>query len=157
MSSKGDQGYLAFLINTPSDKVKLEDVPIVKEYPDVFSEELEFLPPEREIALKIDVTPGAAPISKMPYRMAPVELKELKLQLQDLLERGFIKESNSPWGAPVLFVKKKDGSLRLCLDYRDLNDVTTKNKYPLPHIDELFNQLQGAVVFSKLDLRQGYY
>ena len=87
--------------------------------------------------------------------MAPAELKELKLQLQDLLERGFIQESGSPWGAPVLFVKKKDGSLRMCIDYRGLNNVTIKNKYPLPHIDELFDQLQGAVVFSKLDLRQG--
>ena len=89
--------------------------------------------------------------------MAPAELKELKLQLQDLLERGFIRESDSPWGAPVLFVKKKDGSLRLCIDYRSLNDVTVKNKYRLLHIDKLFDQLQGAVVFSKLDLRQGYY
>ncbi|XP_071921767.1 uncharacterized mitochondrial protein AtMg00860-like [Coffea arabica] len=87
--------------------------------------------------------------------MAPAELKELKVQLQDLLERGFIHESESPWGAPVLFVKKKDGSLRLCIDYRELNAVTVKNKYPLPHIDELFDQLHGAVVFSKLDLRQG--
>ena len=84
--------------------------------------------------------------------MAPVELKELKLQLQDLLERGFIRESGSPWGAPVLFVKKKDGTLRLCIDYRGLNNVTIKNKYPLPHIDKLFDQLQGAVVFLKLDL-----
>ncbi|XP_071921717.1 uncharacterized protein [Coffea arabica] len=96
MLSKGAQGYLAFLINTPSDKVRLEDMPIVKEYPDVFPEELESLPPEREIAFKIDVTPGVAPISKTPYRMAPTELKELKLQLQDLLERNFIKESDSP-------------------------------------------------------------
>jgi len=89
--------------------------------------------------------------------MAPAELKELKLQLQDLLERGFIHLSESPWGAPVLFVKKKDGSLRLCVDYRGLNSITIKNKYPLPHIDELFDQLEGAVVFSKIDLRQGYY
>ena len=100
---------MAFLTNTPSDKVSLEDMPVVKEYPDIFPEELESLPPEREIAFKIDVTPGVAPISKMPYRMAPPELKELKLQLQDLLERGFIKKSDSPWGAPVLFVKKKMG------------------------------------------------
>ena len=89
--------------------------------------------------------------------MAPAKLKELKFQLQDLLEREFIHENESPWGPPVLFVKKKDGNLRLCIDYRGLNAVTIKNKYPLPHIDKLFDQLQEAVVFSKLDLRQGYY
>ncbi|XP_071900882.1 uncharacterized protein [Coffea arabica] len=154
---RGAQGFLAFLINTPTDKLRVEDVPIVSEYPDVFPDELVTLPPEREIEFKIDLLPGASPISKTPYRMAPAELKELKLQLQDLLERGFIRESGSPWGAPVLFVKKKDGTLRLCIDYRGLNNMTIKNKYPLPHIDELFDQLQGAVVFSKLDLRQGYY
>ncbi|XP_071924797.1 uncharacterized protein [Coffea arabica] len=154
--SRGARGYLAFLINTPGEKTKLEDMPVISEYPDVFPEELESLPPEREIEFKVDLVPGTTPISKTPYRMAPAELKELKVQLQDLLERGFIHESESPWGAPVLFVKKKDGSLRLCIDYRGLNAVTIKNKYPLPHIDELFDQLQGAVVFSKLDLRQGF-
>ncbi|XP_027174577.1 uncharacterized protein LOC113774220 [Coffea eugenioides] len=157
MLHKGAQGFLAFLINAPSDQVKLEDVPIVQDFPDVFPEELTSLPPEREIEFKIDLVPGVAPISKTPYRMAPAELKELEIQLQDLLERGFIKESDSPWGAPVLFVKKKDGSLRLCIDYRGLNEVTIKNKYPLPLIDGLFDQLQGSVVYSKLDLRQGYY
>ncbi|XP_071918797.1 uncharacterized protein [Coffea arabica] len=155
--SKGAQGYLAFLINIPGDKVKLEDVLVVNEFPDVFPDELKSMPPEREIEFKIDLVPGTTLIAKTPYRMAPAELKELKLQLQDLLERGFVRESESPWGAPVLFVKKKDGSLRLCIDYRGLNDVTVKNKYPLPHIDELFDQLQGVVVLSKLDLRQGYY
>ncbi|XP_071924792.1 uncharacterized protein [Coffea arabica] len=155
--SRGAQGFLAFLINTPADKLKIEDVPVVSEYPDVFPDELVNLPPEREIEFEVNLCPGASPISKTPYRMAPAELKELKLQLQDLLERGFIHESGSPWGAPVLFVKKKDGTLRLCIDYRGLNNVTIKNKYPLPHIDELFDQLQGAEVFSKLDLRQGYY
>ncbi|XP_071918770.1 uncharacterized protein [Coffea arabica] len=115
--SKGTQGYLAFLINTPGDKVRLEDTPVVKEYPDVFPEELESLPPDKEIAFKIDVIPGVAPISKTPYRMAPAELKELKWQLQDLLERDFIKKSDFPWGDPVLFVKKKDKRLRLCIDY----------------------------------------
>ncbi|XP_071905687.1 uncharacterized protein [Coffea arabica] len=111
--SKGPQGYLAFLINTLGDKVNLEDMLIVKDFPDVFPEELEFLPPERDIAFKIDVIPGVVPISKTPYRMAPAELKELKMQLQDLLERDFIRESDSPWGAPVLFFKKKNGSLKL--------------------------------------------
>ncbi|XP_071914143.1 uncharacterized protein [Coffea arabica] len=154
--SRGARGYLAFLINTPGEKTKLEDMPVISKYPDVFPEELESLPPEREIEFKVDLVPGTTPISKTPYRMAPAELKELKVQLQDLLERGFIHESESPWGAPVLFVKKKDGSLRLCIDYRGLNAVTIKNKYPLSHIDELFDQLQGAVVFSKLDLRQGF-
>ena len=87
--------------------------------------------------------------------MAPLELKELKIQLQELLDKGFIKPTVSPWGAPVLFVKKKDGSMRLCIDYRELNKVTLRNKYPLPQIDDLFNQLQGACVFSKIDLRSG--
>ncbi|XP_071933110.1 uncharacterized protein [Coffea arabica] len=157
MLSKGAQGFIAFLINTPSDQVRLEDVLVVREFSDVFPEELTTLPPEKEVEFKIDLVPGTAPISKTPYRMAPAELKELKIQLQDLLEKGFVKESDSPWGAPVLFVKKKDGSLRLCIDYRGLNEVTIKNKYPLPLIDSLFDQLQGSVVFSKLDLRQGYY
>ncbi|XP_071933704.1 uncharacterized protein [Coffea arabica] len=112
--SRGARGYLAFLINTPGEKIKLEDMPVISEYSDVFPEELESLPPEREIEFKVDLVLGTTPISKTPYRMAPAELKELKVQLQDLLERGFIHESESPWGAPVLFVKKKDGSLRLC-------------------------------------------
>ncbi|XP_071921761.1 uncharacterized protein [Coffea arabica] len=115
--SRGAQGFLAFLINTPTDKLRVEDVLVVNEYPDVFPDELVTLPPEREIEFKIDLLPGTSPISKTPYRMAPAELKELKLQLQYLLERGFIRESGSPWGAPVLFVKRKDGSLSLCIDY----------------------------------------
>ncbi|XP_071933149.1 uncharacterized protein [Coffea arabica] len=149
MLSKGAQGFLAFMINAPSDQVKLEDVPVVREFPDVFPEELKTLPPDREVEFKIDLVPGTAPISKTPYRMAPAEMKELKIQLQDLLEKGFVKESDSPWGAPVLFVKKKDGSLRLCIDYRELNEFTIKNKYPLPLIDSLFDQLQGSRVFKK--------
>ena len=157
MLSKGAQSYLTFRINTPTDKLKVEDVLIVKEYPNVFPDELITLPPKREIEFKIDLLPRTAPISKTPYWMVSAELKELKLQLQDLLERGFIRESVSPWGAPVLFVKKKYGSLKLCTDYRDLNNVTYKSKYPLLYIDELFDQLQRAVVFSKLDLQQGYY
>ncbi|XP_071933848.1 uncharacterized protein [Coffea arabica] len=155
--SRGAQGFLAFLINTPTDKLKVEDVPVVGEYLDVFSDELVNLPPEREIEFEINLLPETSPISKTPYRMVSTELKKLKLQLQDLLERDFIRENGSPWRAPVLFVKRKDGTLRLCIDYRELNNVTIKNKYPLPDIDELFDQLQGAVVFSKLDLRQGYY
>ena len=96
-------------------------------------------------------------MSRAPYRMAPMELKELKSQLQELLDKGFIRPSVSPWGAPVLFVKKKDGTLRMCIDYRQINKVTVKNKYPLPRIEDLFDQLKGASVFSKIDLRSGYY
>lgn len=105
----------------------------------------------------IELLPGTSPISIPTYRMAPAELRELKIQLQDLVDKGFIRPSTSPWGAPVLFVKKKDGSLRLCIDYRALNRVTVKNKYPLPRIGELFDQLKGARIFSKIDLRSGYH
>nr|XP_027124227.1 uncharacterized protein LOC113740914 [Coffea arabica] len=134
----------------------IEDVPVVSDYLDVFPDELVNLPPEREIEFEINLLPGTSPSSKTPYRLAPAELKELKLQLQDLLERGFIHESGSPWGHLFSLLKRRR-TLRLCIDYRGLNNVTIKNKYPLLHIDELFDQLQGAVVFSKLDLRQGYY
>jgi len=122
-----------------------------------FPEELPGLPPPREIDFEIELVPGAQPISKTPYRMAPTELKELKTQLDELLQKGFIRPSVSPWGAPVLFVKEKDGTLRLCIDYQELNKITIKNKYPLPQIDDLFDQLQGAGVFSKIDLRSGYH
>ncbi|RVW79757.1 Transposon Ty3-G Gag-Pol polyprotein [Vitis vinifera] len=153
---KGCQGFLASVMSNESD-LKLEDIPIVREYPDVFPEDLPGLPPEREVEFTIDLVPGTGPMSKAPYRMAPMELKELKVQLQELLDKGFIRPSVSPWGAPVLFVKKKDGSMRLCIDYRELNKVTVRNKYPLPRIDDLFDQLQGACVFSKIDLRSGYH
>nr|GFA88493.1 putative reverse transcriptase domain-containing protein [Tanacetum cinerariifolium] len=131
----------------------IHDQPIVSEFPDVFPDELPGIPPVREVEFNIELIPGAEPISKAPYRMAPVELKELKDQLQELLERGFIRPSVSPWGALVLFVKKKDGSMRLCIDYRELNKITIRNRYPLPRIDDLFDQLQGAMHFSKIDLR----
>ncbi|KAL5560311.1 hypothetical protein UlMin_036522 [Ulmus minor] len=124
---------------------------------DVFPEELPGIPPEREISFEIELLPGSAPVSKAPYRMAPAELKELQIQLQELLDKGFIRPSYSPWGAPVLFVKKKDGTLRMCIDYRELNKLTIKNKYPLPRIDDLFDQLKGAANFSKIDLRSGYH
>ncbi|XP_071924806.1 uncharacterized protein [Coffea arabica] len=122
--SRGAQGFLAFLINIPTDKLKIEDVPVVGKYLDVLPDELVNLPLQREIEFEINLLPGTSPISKTPYRMAPAGLKELKLQLQDLLERDFIRESESPWGALVLFVKKKDGTLRLCIDYRGLNNVS---------------------------------
>ena len=110
----------------------LEEVPVVNEYPDVFPEELPGMPPDRDIEFIIDLVPGTAPIAKRPYRMAASELAELKKQLEELQRIGFIRPSSSPWGAPVLFVKKKDGSMRLCVDYRALNEVTIMNKYPFP-------------------------
>ena len=117
----------------------LKEVPVVNEYPDVFPEELTGMPPNRDIEFVIDLVPGTAPIAKRPYRMAASELAELKKQLEELQRIGFIRPSSSPCGAPVLFVKKKDGSMRLCVDYRALNEVTIKNKYPLPRIDDLFD------------------
>ena len=131
----------------------LKDVKVVNEFPEVFPEELSSLPPDREIEFMIETLPGVAPFSKIPYRMAPAELKELKDQLQELLDKNFIRPISSPWGAPILFVKKKYGSLRMCIDYRELNKVIIKNKYPLPHIDELFDHFWGSTVYSKLDLR----
>jgi hypothetical protein len=124
--------------------IKLEDIPIVCEYPDIFRDDLPGMPPDRDIEFIIELQPGTAPISKRSYRMPPNELAELKIQLQDLLDKGFIRPSASPWGCPALFVKKKDNSLRLCVDYRPLNAVTIKNEYPLPRIDILFDQLAGA-------------
>ena len=152
---KGCKGYLAHVVDARSDEVRLEDVPVVREFLYVFLDDLPSLPPERKTYFPIDLVPGTAPISLPPYRMAPAELKELKAQLQELVDGGFIRLSISPWGAPVLFVKKKDGTWRLCVDYRQLNKVTIHNKYPLPRIDDLFDQLQGAKVFSKIDLRSG--
>uniref|UniRef100_A0A2N9F185 Reverse transcriptase n=1 Tax=Fagus sylvatica TaxID=28930 RepID=A0A2N9F185_FAGSY len=154
---RGAVGYLAYVIDTEASEVKLEDIPVVWEFPDVFPKELPGLPLDREVEFSIDFLPGTGPISKAPYRMAPTELRELKVQLQELLDKGFIKPSVSPWGALVLFVKKKDGSMRLCIDYRELNKVTVRNKYPLPRIDDLFDQLQGAMKFSKIDLSSGYH
>jgi hypothetical protein len=131
--------------------IQLEDIPVSCEYPDVFPDDLPGMPPDRDIESVIELQPGTAPISKMP----PKELAELKIQLQELLDKGYIRPSSSPWGSPALFVKKKDASLRMCVDYRPLNAVTIKNKYPLPRIDVLFDQLAGAQVFSKIDLRSG--
>jgi hypothetical protein len=138
-------------------ELPLKKILVVCEYADVFPDELPGMPPDRDIEFAIELQPGIAPISKRPYRMPPAELAELKKQLQELLDKGFIRPSTSPWGCPALFVKKKDESLRLCIDYRPLNAVTIKNKYPLPRIDVLFDQLVGAKVFSKIDLRSGYH
>jgi hypothetical protein len=136
---------------------EIKVIPIVCEFPDVFPEDLPGLPYEREVEFVIELKPGTAPISRRSYRMPPNELAELKIQLQDLLEKGFIRPSSSPWVCPAIFVKKKDQTLRMCVDYRPLNEVTIKNKYPLPRIDILFDQLTGARVFSKIDLRSGYH
>jgi hypothetical protein len=130
---------------------------VVRDIPEIFPMELPRMPPDREVEFVIDLLPGTAPISKRPYRMSVEELKELKKQLTELQEAGYIRPSSSPWGVPVLFVQKKDGSQRMCVDYRSLNDVTIKNKYPLPHIDDLFDQMRGARVFSKIDLRSIYH
>jgi hypothetical protein len=135
----------------------MKKIPVVCEYADVFPDELLGMPPDRDIEFAIELQPGTTPISKRPYWMPPAELAELKKQLQELLDKGFICTSTSPWGCPVLFVKKKDESLRLCIDYHPLNAVTIKNKYPLPRIDVLFDQLVEAKVFSKIDLRSGYH
>ncbi|GJR28576.1 putative reverse transcriptase domain-containing protein [Tanacetum coccineum] len=139
-----------------SEKKQLKDVLIVRDVPDVFPEDLSGLPPTRQVEFQIDLIPGAAPVARAPYRLAPYEMKELSKQLKELSDKGFIRPSSSPWGAPVLFVKKKDGSFRMCIDYRELNKLTVKNRYPLPRIDDLFDQLQGSSVYSKIDLRSGY-
>jgi hypothetical protein len=133
------------------------NIRVVRDFPDVFLEELPGMPPDREVEFVIDLLPGTAPISKRSYRMSVEELKELKKQLTELKEARYIRPSSSPWGASVLFVQKKDGSQRMCVDYRSLNDVTVKNKYHLPRIEDLFDQMRGARVFSKIDLRSGYH
>ena len=123
----------------------------------MFPEEVPGLPPRREVEFSIDLVPGIGPVSMAPYRMAPTELVELKKQIEELMVKQFIRPNTSPWGAPMLLVKKKDGSSRLCVDYRQLNKMTIKNKYPLPRIDDLMDQLHGSTVFSKIDLRLGYH
>ncbi|GKC05963.1 putative reverse transcriptase domain-containing protein [Tanacetum coccineum] len=147
----------AQIMEKKSDEKRLEDIPVVREFPEVFPEDLPGLPPVRQVEFQIDLIPGATPVARAPYRLAPSEMQELSNQLQELADRGFIRPSTSPWGAPVLFVKKKDGSFRMCIDYRELNKLTVKNYYPLPRIDDLFDQLQGSSVYSKIDLRPGYH
>ena len=130
---------------------------MVYEYEDVFLDKLPGLPSHRDMDFVIKLHPGTSPISMTPHRMASVELHELKVQLQELLDKGFIRLSTSPWGASVLFTKKKDKTLRMCINYRQLNRVMIKNRYPLSRIDDLFDQLRGARVYSKIDLRTGYH
>ncbi|KAI3827801.1 hypothetical protein L1987_01885 [Smallanthus sonchifolius] len=149
--------FLAHVIQKEDKERRIEDIPIIREFPEVFPDDLPGLPPVREVKFRIDLIPGANPVAKAPYRLAPSELQELASQLQELADKGFIRPSHSPWGAPVLFVKKKDGSFRMCIDYRELNKLTIKNRYPLPRIDDLFDQLQGSTCFSKIDLRSGYH
>nr|GFB08151.1 putative reverse transcriptase domain-containing protein [Tanacetum cinerariifolium] len=142
-------------IKDKSKEKQLEDVPIVRDFSEVFPEDLPGLPPTRQVEFQIDLIPGAEPVAQAPYRLAPSEMKELSDQLHELSDKGFIRPSSSPWGAPVLFVKKKDGSFRMCIDYQELNKLTVKNRYPLPRIDDLFDQLQGSSIYSKIDLRSG--
>jgi hypothetical protein len=138
--------------------IPIHQILVMYEFSDVFPDELPGLPLDRDVEFGIKLIPGTTPILRRPYRMPPDELDELKKQLAELLNKGFIRPSKSEWGCPALFVKKKkEGTLRMCMDYRPLNAVTIKNKYPLPHIDVLFDQLAKARVFSKIDLRSGYH
>ncbi|GJW04366.1 putative reverse transcriptase domain-containing protein [Tanacetum coccineum] len=140
-----------------SKEKRLEDVPIVQDFLEVFPEDLPGIPPTRQVKFQIDLIPGAAPVAQAPYRLALSEMKELSDELKELFDKGFIRPSSSPWGAPVLFVKNKDGSFRMCIDYWELIKLTVKNRYPLPRIDDLFDQIQGSSVYSKIDLRSGYH
>nr|GFB62238.1 putative reverse transcriptase domain-containing protein [Tanacetum cinerariifolium] len=132
-------------------------MPMICNFPEVFPDDLPRLPPPRQVEFKIELIPGATPVAHAPNRPAPSELKELSDELKELSEKGFIRPSSSPWRAPVLFVKKKDGSFRMCIDYKELNKLTVKNQYPLLRIDDLFDQLQGSSMYSKIDLLYGYY
>nr|GEY68313.1 putative reverse transcriptase domain-containing protein [Tanacetum cinerariifolium] len=159
--AKGCHVFLAQISATKEDDKsegkQVKDIPIVQDFPEVFPENLSGLPPARPVEFQIDLILGAAPVARAPYRLAPSEMKELSKQLQELFEKGFIRPSSSPCGAPVLFVKKKHGSFRMCIDYRELNKLTVKNRYPLPRIDDLFDQIQGSSIYSKIDLRSGYH
>nr|GEV25019.1 putative reverse transcriptase domain-containing protein [Tanacetum cinerariifolium] len=151
------QLFLAQVTEIEPVKKQLQDVPMICNFPEVFLDDLPGLLPPRQVEFKIELIPGAAPVARTPYRLAPSELQELSDQLKELFEKGFIHLSSSPWGAPLLFVKKKDGSFHMCIDYRELNKLTVKNCYPLPRIDDLFDQLQGSIMYSKNDLRSGYH
>ena len=136
---KGCEAFLALVLDSKRGQVKLENIRVVKEFSNAFPEELPSLPPERVVDLSVEILPGTTPISRGPYRMALTELKELKIQLQELLDKGFIRPSVSPQGAPILFVKKKDDTLWMCIDYRKINKVTVKYKYQLLRIEDLFD------------------
>ncbi|KAI3732746.1 hypothetical protein L1987_63954 [Smallanthus sonchifolius] len=149
--------FLAHIVQKDVKKKNIQDIPIIRDFPEVFPEDLSGLPPVRQVEFRIDLVPRANLVARAPYRLAPFEMQELASQLQELSNKGFIRPSHSPWGASVLFVKKKDGSFRICIDYRELNKLTIKNRYPLPRIDDLFDQLQRSTCFSKIDLRSGYH
>ena len=150
-------GWLASITLENKARQELGLPQTVCEYEDVFLDELSGLPPYKDIDFTIELRPSTSPISMTPHRMTPTELQELKVQLQELLDMGFIRPSTSPWGAPMLFAKKKAKTLWLCIDYRKSNRVTIKNWYPLPRIDDLFDQLRGALVYSKIDLHTAYH
>jgi hypothetical protein len=152
VSASEPSGFLCQMEARPTDGIRL-----VSEFSDIFPDDLPGMPPDRDIEFSIDLLPGIHPIAKQPYRMAPVEHEEVKKTIDELLAKGYIRCNFSPWAFPVLLVEKKDGAKRMCVDYRDLNAVTIKNKHPLPRIEDLFDQLQGACVFSKIDLRSGYH
>ena len=155
---KGFRLYSTHVLEEIENEIpRLEDYHVLQEFRDVFPDEIPRLPPKRDIDFTSDLMSGAAPMSKTPYKMSTPELLDLKMQLQELLEKKYIRSSVSPWGAPVLFVKNKYEALRLCIDYKQLNKVTMKNKYPLPRIDDLFYQMRGAKVFSKIDFRSSYH
>jgi hypothetical protein len=139
------------------DSIQGSELPVVTEFPDVLPEELPGMPPDRDIEFVNELKPSTTLIYKTPFRMTTPKFVELKEYIKELLEKGFIRPSSSPWEAPLIFVPKKDGTQRLCMDYRVLNEVTIKNKYPLPRIDDLFDQLHGACVFSKIDLQSRYH
>jgi hypothetical protein len=150
VSASEPSGILCQMEARPTDGIR-----VVSEFPNVFPDDLPGMPPDHDIEFSIDLLPGIAPIAKWPYRMAPVEHEEVKKTIDELLAKGYIRRSFSPWAFPVLLIEKKDGAKRMCVDYRDLNAVTIKNNHPLPRIEDLFDQLQGACVFSKIDLRSG--
>lgn len=151
------QVFALFVSLSTESQMVIDELPVVREFPKAFPDEIPDVPPEREIEFAIDLVPGTRPVFMAPYRMSASELAKLKKQLEELLEKKFVRPSVSPWGALVLLVKKKEGSMRLYVDYRQLNKVTIKNKYPLPRTDDLMDQLVGACVFSKIDLRSGYH
>ncbi|GJS18175.1 putative reverse transcriptase domain-containing protein [Tanacetum coccineum] len=159
--AKGCQVFLAQIsTKKKEDKSKgkqIKDVSIVQDFLEVFPEDLPGPPPARPVEFQIDLNPGAAPVARAPYQLAPSKMKELSKQLQELSDKGFLRPSSSPWGASVFFVKKNDGSFRMCINYRELNKLTVKNRYPLPRIDDLFDQLQGSNIYSKIDMRSGYH
>ncbi|GKE46345.1 hypothetical protein Tco_1477603, partial [Tanacetum coccineum] len=150
-------GAAKSLMNAKIDEPRISDIPVCETLLMCFPKDLLGLPPQRQVEFRIDLVPEATPIAKSPYRLAPSKMQELFGQLQELQDKVFIRTSHSPWGAHVLFVKKKDGYFHMCIDYRELNKITIKNRYPLPRIDDLFDQLQAACYFSKTNFRSGYH